>query len=43
MSQQVTGMIVETLCGQVEGADVFKTAQAAENQENEMNIVVSKP
>ena len=40
---QVTGMIVETLCGQVDGADVFKKATSAENQEQEMNITVSKP
>ena len=31
------------LCGKVEGADVAKTADAAENQELTMNIVVEKP
>lgn len=40
---QVTGIIVETLCGKVEGADMVKKVRNAEQQELEMVIPVAKP
>lgn len=40
---QITGMIVETLCGKVDGADVYKTANAVDMQEQDMPVVQSKP
>ncbi|KAL9054849.1 MAG: hypothetical protein Q9162_003881 [Coniocarpon cinnabarinum] len=40
---QITGVIVESLCGHVEGADMVKTSLQAEMQENQMNVVVAKP
>lgn len=40
---QVTGMIVETLCGKVKGADVAKTAKKAEHVENDTIIPIAKP
>jgi len=39
---QITGMLVETICGKVEGADVFSKSQQP-SEELEMNVVVSKP
>ncbi|KAK5117017.1 hypothetical protein LTR62_006738 [Meristemomyces frigidus] len=40
---QITGMIVETLCGKVEGVEMYKTITSAEPVEQEMNVVQSKP
>ncbi len=40
---QITGMVVETLCGKVEGADMYKTSTQAEQQELEMVVPVAKP
>ena len=40
---QITGIMVETLCGKVKGADMFDKAQAAENVELSMNVGVKKP
>jgi len=40
---QITGMIVETLCGKVEGADVFGKTQEASPQQVEMVVGISKP
>lgn len=39
---QITGMIVETICGKVKGADVFQKAQQPA-EVLEQNVVVSKP
>ncbi|KAK1090045.1 glutamate--ammonia ligase [Friedmanniomyces endolithicus] len=40
---QITGMIVETLCGKVEGTDVLKKSTAVSAVEQDMPVVVSKP
>ncbi|KAI7534725.1 hypothetical protein KC331_g12408 [Hortaea werneckii] len=40
---QITGMIVETLCGKVEGVDLYANTVNVENIENEMVIPVAKP
>jgi glutamine synthetase len=40
---QITGMIVETLCGKVEGADMFQTATKVAQDEQEMVVPVAKP
>jgi len=40
---QITGMIVETLCGKVEGVDLYANTVNVENVENEMVIPVAKP
>jgi len=40
---QITGMIVETLCGKVEGADVYARTQEAKPVELEMPVVQNKP
>lgn len=40
---QITGIIVETLCGKVEGADMTKKAKEATVVENEMVIPITKP
>ncbi|KAG9697404.1 hypothetical protein KCU86_g11318, partial [Aureobasidium melanogenum] len=40
---QITGIIVETLCGKVEGANVHKTAVNADNVELDMVVPISKP
>ncbi|KAF7188502.1 Glutamine synthetase [Pseudocercospora fuligena] len=39
---QITGMIVETICGKVDGADVFQKAKQ-QPEELEMKVVQSKP
>jgi len=40
---QITGIIVETLCGKVEGADMAKKVAAAEAVEQEMIVPIAKP
>jgi glutamine synthetase len=40
---QITGIMVETLCGKVDGADVVKKAEGAEHVELEMVVEVNKP
>lgn len=40
---QVTGMIVETLCGKVEGADMFNTATKVDNENLDTVVPISKP
>ena len=40
---QITGVIVESLCGQVKGADMVATSLSATAVENEMNVTVAKP
>jgi len=40
---QITGMIVETLCGKVEGADMFATSTRIEQDQQEMIVPVAKP
>jgi len=40
---QITGIIVETLCGKTEGANVHKTAINAEQVDLEMVVPISKP
>jgi glutamine synthetase len=40
---QITGIIVETLCGKVEGADVVKKVENAEPVEQDMVVEISKP
>jgi len=40
---QITGMVVETLCGKVDGADMFATSTKVGVEELEMNVVQSKP
>jgi glutamine synthetase len=40
---QITGIIVETLCGKIEGHDVGKKVADAETVEQEMIIPVAKP
>ncbi|KAF2193717.1 hypothetical protein K469DRAFT_712502 [Zopfia rhizophila CBS 207.26] len=40
---QITGIIVETLCGKVEGADIIKKAQGAEEVELETVVPIAKP
>lgn len=39
---QVTGIIVETLCGKVEGADMIKAAKEARPVDNDLIIPVAK-
>ncbi|KAI4746070.1 hypothetical protein E4T50_03576, partial [Aureobasidium sp. EXF-12298] len=40
---QITGIIVETLCGKTDGANVHKTAINAEQVDLEMIVPISKP
>ncbi|KAK5164797.1 glutamate--ammonia ligase [Saxophila tyrrhenica] len=40
---QITGMIVETICGKVEGADMFQTATKVATDQQEMVVEVAKP
>ncbi|KAK3686939.1 glutamate--ammonia ligase [Vermiconidia calcicola] len=40
---QITGMVVETLCGKAEGADMFAKATESAQEELEMIIPVAKP
>jgi glutamine synthetase len=40
---QITGMVVETLCGKVEGADMFATSTKIEQDQQEMIVPVAKP
>jgi len=40
---QITGIMVETLCGKVEGADVARFAAKADNVDLEMVVEVNKP
>ncbi|KAH0166391.1 hypothetical protein KCU67_g4330, partial [Aureobasidium melanogenum] len=40
---QITGIIVETLCGKVDGANVHKTAVNADSVELDMVVPISKP
>ncbi|TKA30772.1 Glutamine synthetase [Salinomyces thailandicus] len=40
---QITGMVVETLCGKVEGIDLFSKTEKVESVEQEMVVGVAKP
>lgn len=40
---QITGIIVETLCGKVKGANMHKKVQDAEMLEQEMIVPIAKP
>ncbi|KAK5120640.1 hypothetical protein LTR85_005998 [Meristemomyces frigidus] len=40
---QITGMIVETLCGKIDGVDVYAKTVDSENVQQEMVVEVSKP
>lgn len=40
---QITGMIVETLCGKIEGTDVYGKTMEVEQQQQEMVVSVAKP
>jgi len=40
---QITGMIVETLCGKAEGVEMYKTITSAETVVQDMPVVQSKP
>ncbi|KAF2874409.1 glutamine synthetase [Massariosphaeria phaeospora] len=40
---QITGIIVETMCGKVDGADVVKKGAEAEHVQLEQEIVMNKP
>ena len=40
---QITGLIVETLCGKAEGADMVKKTSEVDQVENEMVVPISKP
>jgi len=40
---QITGIIVETLCGKVEGADMRAKVAKAEHVDLEMIVPISKP
>ncbi|WPH01669.1 Glutamine synthetase [Acrodontium crateriforme] len=40
---QITGMIVETLCGKVDGADMYATATKADDVEVDTVVPISKP
>lgn len=40
---QVTGIVVETLCGKVEGADIARFAKKADHVELETIVPVAKP
>ncbi|KAF1354723.1 hypothetical protein BDV97DRAFT_343835 [Delphinella strobiligena] len=40
---QITGIIVETLCGKVEGADMLAAVRGADDVEQDMVVPVSKP
>lgn len=40
---QITGIIVETLCGKVDGADIVKSAQATDPVDADIIVPVAKP
>ena len=40
---QVTGIVVETMCGKVDGADIARFAKGISGEESEMIVPVAKP